>query len=308
MKASPRPIILAALLVGACGGSREPTTPQDPILRLDTQAANSALEVERSEEAIAQYRRAFARAILRDDATAIGDYGYDLAVVQLGANQPKQALASVQRTQTELARRGASSFPALDLAEATAYYRIGDRKNSDRIASEAEAGNDPVAAARAAFLRGLISDELGDAAGLDRAIARLSNPASVDQQADAAELLARKDIREGAFGDASTAAERAADLRRDILDYRDMARALSVAAYAEQRAGDAEAASALYFRAGQSAAALGDSGSARAWLSRAMELAQDPALHDAAKHALASMKTSSLSSSRGSEPTVDAPQ
>jgi len=291
MRALAIPIALAALLIGGCGSSKEPTTPQDAVLRLDSQAASSALELERSEEAIEQYRRAFERAIARDDAGDIGDYGYDLAVAQLGANQPRPALASVRRTQTELARRGSPSFPALDLAEATADYRIGEKEASDRMARKAEAGNDAAASARAAFLRGLIADDLDDAAGLDRAIGRLSSPTSVDQQADAAELSARREIRQGAFSDARTEAERAADLRRDILDYRDMARALSVAAYAEQRAGDPEAASALYIRAGQSAAALGDAASARAWLGRAMELAKDPALRDTARLALGSLKT-----------------
>ncbi|HXW20988.1 MAG TPA: hypothetical protein VEK35_10840 [Roseiarcus sp.] len=261
-------------------------------MNLHSQAASSALELERSEEAIEQYRRAFERAIARDDAGDIGDYGYDLAVAQLDANQPKQALASVGRTKTELARRGAPSFAALDLAEATAYYRIGDKEASDRLASKAEAGGDAAAAARAAYLRGLIADDDDNAEGLDQAVARLANPTSTDQQADAAELIARQQIRQGEFNGAATAAEHAADLRRDILDYRGMARALSVAAYAEQRGGDAEAASSLYIRAGQSAAALGDSASARSWLRRGMTLTKDSSLQEAAKISLASLKAS----------------
>jgi hypothetical protein len=287
--------MLAALLLGACGARQEPATPEDAILRLDAGAASSALALERSEEAIRQYRRAFERAIARDDAAAIGDYGYDLAVAQLGANQPKQALASVHRTEIELARRGTPTFPALDLTEATAYYRIGEKETSDRLASRAEAGDDPAAAARAAFLRGLVADDDGDAAGLDQAIARLSQPATVDQRADGAELLARQELRQGTFDAAATEAERAADLRRQVLDYRGMARALSVAARAEQHAGDNEAAAALYFRAGQSAAALGDSESANAWLRQAMQLGNDARLRDAARLALTGLKTSSHS-------------
>ena len=292
MRMLPATIALTASLVGACSASRAPSTPQDAILNLHSQAASSALELERSEEAIEQYRRAFERAIARDDAGDIGDYGYDLAVAQLDANQPKQALASVGRTKTELARRGAPSFAALDLAEATAYYRIGDKEASDRLASKAEAGGDAAAAARAAYLRGLIADDDDNAEGLDQAVARLANPTSTDQQADAAELIARQQIRQGEFNGAATAAEHAADLRRDILDYRGMARALSVAAYAEQRGGDAEAASSLYIRAGQSAAALGDSASARSWLRRGMTLTKDSSLQEAAKISLASLKAS----------------
>jgi hypothetical protein len=286
-------MIPTLLLVGACGTGQQSTTPEDPILRLDVQAASSAMALERTEEAIAQYRRAFERARFRDDAAAIGDSGYDLAVAQLVSNQPKQALASIRMTRTELARRRTTSFPALDLAEATADYRVGEREKSDRLASEVEAGADATAAARATFLRGLVADDKGDLAGLEEAISRLRQPTSADQQADAAELLARHDLRQGAFEAADTEAEHAADLRRDILDYRGMARALAVAADAEVRAGDKKAAADLYMRAGQSAAAQGDAESARSWLRRSLEFANDPTLHHAARLALTGLDRSS---------------
>jgi TPR repeat protein len=56
------------------------------------------------------------------------------------------------------------------------------------------------------------------------------------------------------------------------LDYRGMARALSVAANAELRAGNTRAAAELYMRAGQGAAAQGDAESARPWLRRAADV------------------------------------
>jgi hypothetical protein len=236
---------------------------EDPILRLHADAASSAMALDRTQEAIEQYRQAFDRAVARDDYAAIGDYGYNLAVAQLTANRPKEALASIQITRVELARRGPSSFPALDLAEATADYRSGERKKSDSIAAQVEAGADSASAAGAAFVRGLIADDNADAVGLDAAINRLGQPASSEQQADFAELLARRDLRRGVFTAAAAEAERAADLRRDILDYRGMARALGVAADAEARAGDPEAAAALRKRAAQSAAAYGHAESAR---------------------------------------------
>lgn len=108
-----------------------------------------------------------------------------------------------------------------------------------------------------------MADDRADAVGLDDAIARLGQPTSSNEQADLAELLARRDRRQGTFVVAAAEAERAADLRREILDYRGMARALRVAAEAEARAGDREAAAALRKRAAQSAAAYGDAGSAR---------------------------------------------
>jgi hypothetical protein len=286
------PLLLLALLpLGACGSKREAATAagEDPIQQLDAGAADASLSVGQSEIAIGQYRRAFERARARDDAAAIGDYGYDLAVAQLVANEPRQALASVRLTRIELARRRAPSFPALDLAEATAHYRVGEKQESDRLALEAASGGDAAIAARAIFLRGLIADDRGDAAGLSDAISSLKQPTSDDQRADVAELSARRDLRQGAFEPASTEAQRAADLRRGLLDYRGMARALSIAGDAEARAGDAQAAAAFYMRAGQSAAAFGDAQSARLWLRRSIELGHDANLREAAKSALAGL-------------------
>lgn len=286
MRASRAWTLPVVLLIGACGGRAQPTTPEDATLKRNTRAAGLAFSLNRPAEAITQYERALERARARDDATAIGDNGYNLAVAQLAANQPRQALASVRMTRAELARRGAASFPALDLAEATACYRLGEKMRSDQLAAQVETSAEPVTAARASFLRGLIADELNNAAGIDAAIARLAHPATPDQQADTDELMARRSLRQGAFDAALRQAEHAADLRRDTLDYRGLARALSVAADAEVHAGNMQAAADLYMRAGQSAAAMGDADMARSWLGRAMEFGNDPAQREAARLAM----------------------
>lgn len=276
-------------LIAGCGGAHQSPTPEDTRLHNDARAAGLAFSLERPEEAATQYERALERARARDDAAAIGDYGYDLAVAQLAGNHPKQAMASVRMTRAELARRGVVAFPELELAEATALYRLGDKAASNSLAGKVAAGDDPAAAARARFLLGLIADETGDAAGLDAAIASLAQPGSADQQADVDELLARRDLRRGEFSTAIAEAERSADLRRTALDYRGMARALAVAADAEVHAGDARAAAELYMRAGQSAAAQGDADTARSWLRRATELGNDPAIYEAARQAIAAL-------------------
>lgn len=255
----------------------------------DATAARGAISLDRPEEAATQYARALERARARDDAAAIGDYGYDLAVAQLAANHPKQALASVRTTRAELALRGVASFPELDLAEATALYRLGEKQAADQLAARIVAGAEPAAAARADFLRGLIADDMGDPAGLSAALARLAQPASADQQADADELSARRDLRQGTFEAATNEAEQAADIRRASLDYRGMARALAVAADASQRAGNKQAAAEFYMRAGQSAAAQGDADMARPLLVQAAALATDPALREAALKVIATL-------------------
>jgi hypothetical protein len=283
-------VVLAVLLASACSSSRQTAAPDDTMMRQDAHAAGQALSLERPNEAIAQYKLALERARARDDAAAIGDYGYDMAVAQLAANEPNAALATVRMTRSELARRGATSFAVLDLAEATACYRIDDKATSDRLASQVEAGADPVAALRASFLRGLIADQTDDVAGLDRAIARLAPAVLSDQQADLAELVARRDIRQGAFAAAAEQAGHAADLRREALDYRGMARALVVAANAEAHAGHTRLAADYYMRAGQSAAAQGDAITARPWLQRATELGDDATLHEAARSAITALQ------------------
>jgi tetratricopeptide (TPR) repeat protein len=289
MKRSPIRLLPAVLLLAGCGGAPRQTAPRDTALQQSAQAGDLAFSLERPEEAATQYERALTRARARDDAAAIGDYGYDLAVAQLAANHPKQALASLRMTRDELARRGAASFPALDLAEATALYRTGAKTESDRLAAQVEAGNDSSAASGASFLRGLIADEAGNESGLEAALAHLAHPGSPVQQADADELAARRDRQRGLFAAAVSEAQRAADLRRTAMDYRGMARALSVAADAAARSGDIRMAADLYMRAGQSAAAQGDATTAGPWLRQALALAHDPALRQTARQMLATL-------------------
>jgi hypothetical protein len=287
----PAAALLATLLLPACTASPPPAKPEDAILQRESAAGNLAFTLERPSEAAAQYEAALQRAEARDDAAAIGDYGYDLAVAELAANQPKQALASARTTRTALVRRGAAAFPALILVEATALYRLGDLNEADSLAAEVEAGNDQSAAAGAAFLSGLIADETGDPSGLDAALAKLAHPQSLAQSADAFELAARRDLRDGRYETAASEAARAADIRRAGLDYRGMARALALQGAALAASGETTRAADLYIQAAQSAAAQGDPTAARPWLRRALALANTPALRQLARQTLASLPT-----------------
>jgi len=284
---------VASVLLSGCGGAPpQPARPQDTVLQRESEAGNLAFTLQRPSEAAAQYEQALERAEARDDSGAIGDYGYDLAVADLSANRPKDALAAARMTRIELARRGVAPFPALILVEATALYRLGDKEQADSLAAEVEVGNDPSAAAGAAFLRGLIADEGGDQARLDAALSRLAHPANTEESADAFELAARRDLRDGQFARAESEAARAADLRRTGLDYRGMARALAVEGQAAEEAGDMAAAADLYIQAAQSAAAQGDASSARPWLRQALALANTPTLRQLARQTLAKLDTS----------------
>ena len=282
-------------LLAACGNSNSPPPqPADPTLQLETDAGQLAIERERPEEAVAGYQAALARAQARDDLGAIGDSGYNLAVAELQAGHPDQALAVARATEQERTRRGATPCPELILAEATALYRLGDLETADARARDASAGTPSATTARAQFLRGLIADDRNDAAGLAAASASLGQPKNPSLQADAAERSARLALRQGDEASARQQAAVAAALRQQTLDFRGLDRALVLEAEAAERAGDVAGASDLYFRAGRSALTQGDKPSARLWLGKAEAIATDANVRDAAAALLSKMGPAAL--------------
>ena len=289
-----RGVIVLGLLLAACGSSsKEPVgPPQDQTLNRHEQAGRAAYELDRPAEAVLQFAEALKQAEARDDLTAIAELSFNLAVAQLRANQAEAALATTTRARAELTRRGQTPFAALLLAEATALYRTGDKNQADALAGEIETASDRDTAAGASFLRGLIADEMGNDAGLQAARQQLAAATTPVRVADRLELDARLALRGGSPAAARQAAQQAAGIRQEILDYRGMARALAVAGLAAKQTGDNAAASDFYLRAGRSAAAQGDGSTARPWLEETLALSQDPAVTDAAQRALDSLDVS----------------
>jgi tetratricopeptide (TPR) repeat protein len=275
-------------LLNACGSAKEEPTgpPEDQTLARHEQAGQIAYELERPEEAVVQFEAALKQAQARDDLSAIAELSFNLAVAQLKANRPLDALATTRQARSELIRRGSRPIASLTLAEATALYRIGAKDEAYSLAAGIEREGDADAAAGASFLRGLIADETDNVPGLGDALAKLRGVSLPLRLADRLELQARLALRQGDPSGAGDASLQAAAIRQEALDYRGMARALSLAGEAAAQSGDAEVAADLYLRAGRSAAAQSDSEKARPWLQRAVELTKDPETLSAARRTM----------------------
>jgi hypothetical protein len=263
--------IVVLMLLAGCS-SKPKTVPEDPTLARFDHAGDIAYNLDKPDQAVPEYRAALARARTRDDAAAIADAGFNLATAQIRAGQPRDAMRTAQALQVELKRRGIVD-PQFDLISAIALFRLHDLSASDQAAAELTASKDPTLANAAWFLRGLIADARHDRPGLETAAASLTAAAN---PADVAELQSR-------LSHSAALALHAADLRRDRLDYRGMARALALAA---QFTPNGPEAADLYLRAGRSAAAQGDATDARTWLADARDEAKDTALRKDADQAL----------------------
>src|SRR4051794_41791115 len=93
------------MLINGCGGKTAPVVPIDPVIERYGYAGQSALALERPRQAVEQFQRALARARERDDAGAIGDLGFNLAVPQLPAGKAPPALRTPRRAQRGPLRR-----------------------------------------------------------------------------------------------------------------------------------------------------------------------------------------------------------
>ena len=278
------------LLLAGCGGRAAPETPQDSALALAMSSGRQALDYSRLKQAAAQYQEAYTLALARDDVQALGDTGYNLAVVQLADNQAAAALRTALRTRAALIVRAAPGFAELDLVQAAALHRLGREAEADALAARAQASTaaSPATRDRASYLRGVIADARGDAAGLNAALAAFGQIKAPppDWESDREDLMARRALLRGQYREAAAHAQRAADIRRVQLNYRAMAEALVLAAQAMQRAGAPQDAARFYLQAGQSAAARGDEAPAARWLRQASRLEADAGTRRAARDAL----------------------
>ncbi|MBL8702356.1 MAG: hypothetical protein JNK67_28485 [Alphaproteobacteria bacterium] len=270
--------ILAAAMLASCGGGdravRAPVTLEDTQLASARRVAALAFAQGRFDQAAPLYRAALARAQARDELGAIADLGYDLAVTELRRGDAGASLAAARAARGELERRGAPVFAELQLVEAAALYR-GDQRDAAEPLARAVSLGDDAAARRARFLLGLIAADRRDGTALQGAIDALAEAPEPEWRADAAELRGRAAALRGDGAAARASLVAAADLRREVLDYPSMARALAAAAEVAAASGAAAEAADLYLRAGRSlqlATAAGPP--AERWLGEAERLAR----------------------------------
>jgi tetratricopeptide (TPR) repeat protein len=267
-----------ALLLAACSGSPpDEGPPPDRRLEQTNLAGTHALALNQTAEAIKQYRAALTLAYERDDAAAIGDVGYNLAVAQLRAGSAADAARTVREIRAELDRRRKPPPAELILVQAAAAYRLGAADDALTAAQEVLARSplDRETASRAWYIRGAVLADRGDAQGLALALAAIPPSAQPDQEGDRLELSGRAALLAGASDRAARELEQAADQRRLALDYRGMARALALAGEATLRQGRTGEAAVLYLRAGRSALLQGDAATGRTLLDRADQLARE---------------------------------
>ncbi len=284
----PRPRVwfaaAAAMVLVACGGRDTKDKGPPPDLRIDqaNRAGTRALALNLTGEAIRQYREALARAYERDDASAIGDVGYNLAVALLRAGDVKEAQRVVRETRTELERRRAGVPAELVLVQAAAAWRLGDSQGAFAATAEIleRPATEPDTAARARYIRGVILAERGDLQGVRDAAAALPAAGQADIEADRQELLGRVALLERRPAEALGAFEQSAQRRQEALDYRGMARALTLAAEATQAMDRRADAAVLFLRAGRSLILQGDAAAGLARLKRAEELARQAGSSD----------------------------
>ena len=277
----PAAAMLCALLLAAgCGGHAATSVPQDAALQTAADAGHQSMDFGRLAQAVGQYREAYKLALARDDARAIGVTGYNLAVVQLAANDAANAVRTSQRTRDALVARGVTRYADLDLVQAAALHRLDRDAAADVLAARAQATtDDPAIRARASYVRGLIADTHNDAAGMTAALAGFGQPKqpSLDWQADFDEITARLYLLRGECGKAAVLARHVSDIHRTQLDYRAMDDTLALSARATQCGGSSREAGDLYLQASESAASQGDTASAAKWARQASKLGVTPA-------------------------------
>lgn len=269
---------VAVLILSGCGSSapRQEGPAVDADLERFNRAARQAFDKGRLRQAANFYRMALDRAYVRDDTAAILDAQYNLALCLMNLQSYEEALAVVQRADTEMTLTGRDRSADFLLLEATILHRRGNSNEAWKITDQILSASTPASSVikrRTHFLRGLIAGDQGDLDRLRAAITALGQPKELQLRADRQELLGRLAMLEQNWVEAGDAFDTAANLRREALDYRGMVRAMVWGGESNEKAGRNREAAIYYLRAGRSAFLQNQLDDAQKWLNRAAQLA-----------------------------------
>jgi tetratricopeptide (TPR) repeat protein len=277
-------LVGASLALAACGGSTPVDTGPPPDTKLDiaNKAGTQALSMDMPVQAVRQYKLALTRAYERDDTEAIADTAYNLALAQMRAGDPKEALRTAREARAELDRRRVPVPAELALVQSAAAYRAGDLGGAASAAQQVLElkARDPDTVPRAWFIRGLVAAERGDGTTLAQAIAALPPSKQADIEADRQELTGRAALLAGQPAEALVSFERSAANRQQALDYRGMARVLAMAGEASLKLNRTSDAAVFFMRAGRTNLLQGDTAAATPLLKRAEDLAKQTSQTD----------------------------
>jgi tetratricopeptide (TPR) repeat protein len=280
--------VAAGWLAAGCGTAPQKShgPPGDVHLERLNRSARAAFANGQIDQAAQLYRRALDQALLRADAEAILDARYNLAACLMTLGEEDQALAIIEEAQAELKRDGRAIPADVLLLRATILYRSERYPAAWQVTEGIVRQNaPPLVLQRTSFLQGLIADAIGDEVRLRMAIERMA-PASEDTLvADRTELTGRLAMQEGRWDTAIAELDRAADLRRQNLDYRRMAICLALSAKSCEKSGRLEDAARRYLEAGRSATLSGAKAEAVQWLNNAIRLSDAAETPDIAKEA-----------------------
>lgn len=270
-------LMAVSMTISGCGAKqRSNADPSaDEALESANHLARSAFDKGMYKQAAGIYQKVLGMAYVRNDAAVILDTRYNLALCLMELERYPEAMRLVKQVQDEASIGDDKMPPDLLLLEATIFYRDNRLDDSWAATEEILAVNPSSSTtlqAKTYFLRGLISSDRNDAAGIGEAVRNLG-PAEVEMvKSDRMELQGRLAMAEKRWEQAIIDLDQATRLRREYRDYRRMAITLALSAAASEKAGRTEDAAGRYLQAGRSAAFRDDRSSARKWLIQAARL------------------------------------
>ncbi|MEJ5154946.1 hypothetical protein WH240_07040 [Gluconobacter wancherniae] len=239
-----RSVFLLFLLAG-CGSHAVNTSRPDEPYNNAMDTGRSVFDLGHSDQAEGQYRDALKRALLRDDASAIHDSGFNLATVLLDQDKPQESLESLKSTREALEIRNYPHTQDLSLVQAADLYRMHDYAGTMQVVQAPLSSGDVALRERAAYLNGLSAAETGNEGVLASMASKLGASKDTATQTDYQELDAHLALLRHDPAHAMASAALVVQKRRAGLDYGGMRRALLLEAQAADASGEPKQALAL---------------------------------------------------------------